>query len=190
MRRDVAVLALVGSGILILACQGRPPCPDGQVCMDPGAACPPGQVCMLPADQDVDGCTNPEWGAALVKAKIKLKKDNQTDRCVATVTPEHVCVMPGGAIRWQVKNHCDIPDNPEGVLKITGITWLECDPKLTALEMTPDVPADPEKPEPLSPKNQLFCGVPDDQDGREYKYAVEGPEFEGVDPWVEVRRGG
>lgn len=191
MRREVVVLAVVGLGLSVWSCVKEepvpPPCPQGQACRDVRHPCPGDQVCMAPPDEEVDGCANPEWGAALVKVRIKLKKEPGTDRCLATVKPKHVCVMPGGAIRWKVQNHCGVQGNPKGALKITGVTWLECDPKLTALEVTPE---DPAQPDPRSHKNQLFCGVPDDTTAKEYEYAVEGPEFEYDDPWIEVRRGG
>ena len=178
MRREAAVIVVVG--LAFSSCQGpaRPPCPNGQACM------------VLPVGDVFDGCDpkNKNRGAALVKVKIELRVEPGTDRCVANTEPKRVCVIDGGGIRWRVQNHCDLPDNPDGVLKITGdeVGWLDCDPKLTALEKEPDPSNPPARP---NKKNQLFCGVPDGTAVDDYKYKVEGPGIQLEDPWIEVKRG-
>jgi hypothetical protein len=174
MRREVAVLALAGLGLSLGSCAKEKPVPPPQ--------CPEGQVCMVPPSSlgdEIAGCdADRSRGAALVKVKVKLKVDNQTDKCVASVKPERVCVMQGGTVRWKVDNGCGPREDPNGALLITKLDWLACDPKFTVLKEGPHK------------RNVLFCGVPDDQEKKEYKYDVEGPDIEGVDPWIEVRRGG
>lgn len=137
---------------------------------------------------EIAGCDVDER-ATLVRVKIELKVDHSTGTCIGSVKPKRVCVMQGGVIHWKVKNHCDIEDDPDGVLKITGddIDWLLCDPRLTTLDKEAD---DPDKTARPSKKNQLLCGVPDDTAIRDYQYLVEGSGIEFDDPWIEVRRGG
>ena len=140
MRREAAVLVVMaGLGLSFASCR----CPEGQECVDRASLtpppCSPGQECMKPPKtlgDEVHGCdaVDPKDGAALVKAKIALKLNGNGVCVVEPVRPERVCVMQGGAIRWKVKNDCDLSPDSEGVLKITKIDWLECDPRFTALE--------------------------------------------------------
>jgi len=172
MRREIAVLALAGLGLSVGSCAKEEPAPPPQ--------CPEGQVCMVPprlAGDEVSGCDDNDHGAPLVKVKIKLEEDDKDGCHVESVEPDRVCVTPGGAIHWKVKSDCDLQPDPAGVLAITGVDWVECIAKWTDIERGPNG------------NNHLLCGVPDAQTLDEYKYGVEGDKVEGVDPWIEVRRG-
>jgi len=173
MRREVVVLAVVGLGLSVGSCAKEDPVPAPQ--------CPEGQVCMVPprlAGDEVSGCDDRDHGATLVKIKITLEENDKGGCYVESVQPDRVCVAQGGAIHWKVKSDCDLQPDPAGVLAITEVDWVECIPKWPVIERGPNG------------KNHLLCGVPENQGLEEYKYGVDGDKVEGMDPWIEVRRGG
>jgi hypothetical protein len=134
----------------------------------------------------VSGC-DVKYGT-FVKVEITL---NRVDaRCRATVLPDKVCVIPGGAIRFKVVNECgDLirPDQP--ALKITQPvpkreanekpekkpwTLRSCSGQFDSLSGKDDL------------KNVLFCEVPDGVAPGLYKYGLTG-QIDPLDPDVEVR---
>ena len=130
-----------------------------------------------PKGDEGPGCPD---GASLVKVQITLAPGGERGCEVAELKPEKVCVLQGGAIRWKVDNRCDLPATPDDPpLKITGpeVEWLTtaCDASFRTLERG------------MARGNQLFCNVPDGAEEGSYKYAVEGPGVDRLDPRIVVR---
>ena len=187
MRREATVLVTVGLGLLLSSCG----CPEGQECVDPdeivqAEPCPSGQVCMKAPDPRGDvvaGCddANPKHGAGLVKVRITLAKGGERGCVVSELVPETVCVVQGGAIRWKVVDDgCGLTaEGGNPIVEITGseIEWLTavCNARFPSL-----VPGG-------TRANEVFCNLPDKAALGDYKYGVEGPGVDRLDPTVKVK---
>lgn len=169
MRRErVAFVALSLTGFL--ACAKEPPSPN------------------LNGDV-VSGC-DVKYGT-FVKVQITLNRNDA--KCRATVLPDKVCVIPGGAVRFKVLNECgDLIRPDQAALKITqpvpkrepnenpkkkNWEFASCSGRFDSLGGTDDL------------KNVLFCEVPDSVVPGLYKYGLTG-QIDPLDPDVEVRPGG
>jgi len=164
----------------------------------PEAAAPPVAAAVAPlVGEAVSGCAA---GAAVTKAVITLSKGGSR-KCRVDLSPGLVCVAPGGIIRWKIENECDrlAGSKADPAFKLTRPRLRYFRPDGEKLPgAAPDrgveppsilVACDLNLTELPAGRTFLYCTIRDDAHEGIYKYGIDGPEVDPLDPDVEVRRG-
>ncbi len=96
------VVAAVGSAVGERDTQAQPAGPKRE------PVAPPTPTLPVPEPDVVSGCVR---GANLVRVLIYLRVRDY--HCVPEVTPSSVCVRPGGAVLFKMRNECGFAEDPD-----------------------------------------------------------------------------